>query len=509
MQKKQHPTPTSTSSSSSLNHHEEIIHELSTTMGIDIFAPLSQSEQLLAHSFGEFSHFVLHTAKEACLEILEMEMHKCVGGDDVESSVGILQGGSDIHSIYRVSFPTTPENDDHGSGKKKTKKNNANNAAVQLLHLYNQQCTSKSSMLTIDDIQRYMLEMLRRRQFHNSYRDGGYTRLGNLMFILQFGGPTLGQVRHIDNMLPNVQICLYMSYRCPSTIVYVVDDLDGLPVTDGETLIDFWERQYQHQQLQQGQQDKEEHYRPVPTLIKQILLDNVDRKLKDAWYTQYFTRWNTINGQLQCFGKLYQPVSHTLALDAVPPGTTLIAGGNDIHAGPPTTESRMFAFAIGISECVDNEYYEEGTDDYDHDADDASGKEEKVNDGEVQYSPVLLHIDLCCLLFNILDNEYNTLEKEDSVREAKLFLVHVLIRSVRDYPTKQYLLQIDEDRMGVRIWLDKVISNLLGNDDEHSIDDLIEEAASSDTIMYTPDVVKRRSKKKVRYKSKLKGSYGK
>jgi hypothetical protein len=198
-----------------------------------------------------------------------------------------------------------------------------------------------------------------------------------------------------------------------------------------------------------------------------------------------------------------------LALDAVPPGTTLIAGGNDIHAGPPTTESRMFAFAIGISECVDNEYYEEGTDDYDHD-DDASGAEEKVNDGEVQYSPVLLHNDLCCLLFSILENEYNTLEKEDLVREAKVFLVRVLIRLLRDCPTKQYLLQIDEDRMGVRIWLDKVISNLLGNDDEHSIDDLIEEAAGSDTILYSPDVVKRRSKrKKVRYKSKLKGSYGK
>ncbi|KAL7437228.1 hypothetical protein ACHAXH_005512 [Discostella pseudostelligera] len=470
-------------------------------MGIDIFAPLSQSEQLLAHSFGEFSHFVLHTAKEACLEILEMELHNSGRGGG-ESSVGVLQGGSDTHSIYRVSFPTTSENYDHGSGKKKTKKNNDNNAAVQLLHLYNQQCTNKSSMLTMDDIQRYMLEMLRRRQFHNSYRDGGYTRLGNLMFILQFGGPTLGQVRHIDNMLPNVQICLYMSYRCPSTIVYVVDDLDGLPVTDGETLVEFWER------LQEDQQENVKH-RPVPTLVKQVLLENGDRKLKDAWYTQYFTRWNTINCQLQCFGKLYQPVSHTLALDAVPPGTTLIAGGNDIHAGPPTTESRMFAFAIGISECVDNEYYEEGTDDYDHD-DDASGVEEKVNDGEVQYSPVLLHNDLCCLLFSILENEYNTLEKEDLVREAKVFLVRVLIRLLRDCPTKQYLLQIDEDRMGVRIWLDKVISNLLGNDDEHSIDDLIEEAAGSDTILYSPDVVKRRSKrKKVRYKSKLKGSYGK
>lgn len=330
------------------------------------------------------------------------------------------------------------------------------------------------------------------------------------MFILQFGGPTLGQVRHIDNMVPNVQICLYMSHRCPSTIVYVVDDLGGLPVVDGESLIDFWERQ--HHQQQQADENDNNLRQHVPTLIQQLLLDHGDRKLKDAWHTQYFARWNTINSQLECFGKLYQPVSRALALDAVSPGTTLIAGGNDIHAGPPTTESRMFAFAIGISEWCDDKEDEEGVEndsDYipdDEDDDDASRVGENVNDGEVQYSPVLLHIDLCCLLFSILDNEYNTLGKEDMVREAKIFLVHVLITLIREYPTKQYLLQIDEERVGIRTWLERVLDLVLGTDNTHLINELMNEAVGSDSILYSPDVIKRRSRKKnVRNKLKVKG----
>ena len=493
-------------------------------MNIDIFGPQSSSEKVLAHSFGEFSHFVLHTAKEACLEILEMELHRSCSS----SSVGILQGGSDSHSIYRVSFPTntTSKNDnDLGHvGKENVKRknstnNNNGNVAAQLLQLYNQQCTNKSSMLTMNDIQQYMLDMIsRRRRLRNRHGDRGFCeqqapRLGNLMFILQFGGPTLGQVRHIDNMVPNVQICLYMSRRCPSTIVYVVDDLDGFPVTDGETLIDFWERQYHHQHPSQQQEEEFPRRYSVPTLLKQILLDSGDRRLKDAWHTQFFTQWNTINVQLECFGKLFQPVSHTLALDAVSPGTTLIAGGNDIHAGPPTTESRMFAFAIGIISELD-ETHDYGTNiDRDlaqDDNDDASMEVKKVNDGEVQYSPVLLHIDFCCLLFSILDYEYNASDEKDLVRDAKVFLVHLLITSIRDYPTKQYLLQIDADRVGIRIWLEKILNLVLGNDDKHSITDLMDEAVNSDIILYSPDVVKRRARRKnVRRKSEMKVNGGK
>lgn len=520
-----YPKPSSSSSPSSNHHHENVIHELSKTMGIDIFGPQSSSEKVLAHSFGEFSHFVLHTAKEACLEILEMELHRSCS----LSSVGILQGGSDSHSIYRVSFPTntTSENDDDlGLGGKKNmkRKNSSNsnngNVAAQLLQLYNQQCTNKSSVLTIDDIQQYMLDMIsRRRRLRNRHGDRGFCeqqapRLGNLMFIMQFGGPTLGQVRHIDNMVPNVQICLYMSHRCPSTIVYVVDDLNGFPVTDGETLIDFWERQYHHQHQQQ--EEDASHRYSVPTLIRQILLDNGDRRLKDAWHTHFFTQWNTINAQLECFGKLFQAVSRTLALDAVSPGTTLIAGGNDIHAGPPTIESRMFAFAIGIisehdetGDCgtdTDRDYVHDG----DGDDDDASMEAKKVNDGEVQYSPVLLHFDFCCLLFSILDYEYNASDEKDLVREAKVFLVQILTTSIRDYPTKQYLLQIDADRVGIRIWLEKVLNLVLGNDDKHLINDLMDEAVNSDKILYSPDIVKRRARKKnVRRKSEMKVNGGK
>ena len=32
------------------------------------------------------------------------------------------------------------------------------------------------------------------------------------------------------------------------------------------------------------------------------------------------------------------------------PGTTLIAGGNEAHAGPRASKGRMFAFAIGVLE---------------------------------------------------------------------------------------------------------------------------------------------------------------
>ena len=51
-----------------------------------------------------------------------------------------------------------------------------------------------------------------------------------------------------------------------------MDDGDGLPVTDGNSLIDFWER----------------HEKNTPELVKNILLSKGDRKLKSKWYTKYF-----------------------------------------------------------------------------------------------------------------------------------------------------------------------------------------------------------------------------
>lgn len=441
-----------------LNFNHEVIREL-TEMGIDLFEPQSETEKSIAQLFFDFSNFVLHQEKNTCIEILENDLIN--GG----GSVGELQGGSDVYSIYRVSFPW----DDNDTTT------NKNNAAVQLLTLFNEQTgQSTKSSLTIEKIKQYMLGMCDRRS--NERNCTYYTSLGNLMFIMQFGGPTAGQVRHIDNMVPNLQICCYMSDSCPSTIVYAMDDGDGSPVTDGTSLIDFWER----------------YGKSVPELIKDILLNHGDRKLKSKWYTKYFASWNTINSQLLCFGKLYQPVAYQLGMETNIPGTTLLAGGNEIHAGPPTTVSRMFAFAIGIPserECIDTYNNSEIEDE----------EEGEENDGEVQYSPVLLHIDFCCLLFSVLDYEYKSSDNEDLVREAKHFLVGILIELVTDYPMKAYLLQIDEERVDIRSWLEHILNRI---DVNQSLDGLIEEAVISDAIMYTPDVIKRRSrKKKMRYKS--------
>ena len=310
-----------------------------------------------------------------------------------------------------------------------------------------------------------------------------YTSLGNLMFIMQFGGPTYGQVRHIDNMIPNVQICLYMSDCCPSTIVYEMDDGDGQPVTDGNSLIDFWERT----------KDKN-----IPQPIKKILQTNGDVKLKSKWYTKYFRKWKTLNSQLSCFRKLYQPVLYQLGIRETEPGTTLLAGGNEIHAGPPTTTDlgRMFAFAIGIPEEKEEE---EETDSIDNEEE----TEEHENDGEVQYSPVLLHIDFCCLLFSILDYEYIDGDNVAEVQDAKHYLVEILIELIVDYPMKAYLRQIDEVRSGIRSWLEHVLERI---ENKQSINALVEDAVTSEVILYSPDVIIKRRKKKKSKKHRLKES---
>jgi len=441
-----------------LSSNHEIIRSL-TEMGIDVFTPSSE----LASTFDEFSNFVLHQEKDTCLEILENDDSGCVGE---------LQGGSDAYSIYRVSFPT---NDDDSNIED-------NNAAVKLLNLFNKYTgRSSKSALTLEKIKHYMLSMCARRSRERNCVS--YASLGNIMFIMQFGGPTHGQVRHIDNMVPNVQICLYMSDCCPSTIVYEMDDGDGLPVTDGNSLIDFWERT----------KDKD-----IPQLIKDILQTNGDVKLKSKWYTKYFSHSDTLNSQLSCFGKLYQPVLYQLGLRETEPGTTLLAGGNEIHAGPPTTTDlgRMFAFAIGIPEEKEEEEESDSIDDDEE-------TEDNENDGEVQYSPVLLHIDFCCLLFSILDYEYSNGDNVAEVQDAKHFLVEILIELIVDYPMKTYLLQIDEVRSGIRSWLEHVLERI---ENKQSINALVEDAVTSEVILYSPDVIIKRRKKKKSKKHRLKES---
>jgi hypothetical protein len=480
-------------------------------MGVDVYEPPAGSrEGCLASIFGDFSDFVLSEERDACVELLESDLRR--GGRD--SSVGELQGGSDVHPIYRVSFPPSTSStssvvgrgggrggrDHHrgGNGRGTTKagrkgggnktKAPDNNAAVRLLDMYNRHRGGSGRTLTTSDIEQFMLSMCSRRAIERG-TSTNYHRLGNLMLVVQFGGPTPGQVRHIDNMVPNLQICMYMSRNCPSTIVYAIDDDEdrnvGSPVTDGASLLELWQRQ--RERRREG---------GVPYLVETMLLKYGSKNLGTLWHTRYFARWGTIDAQLLCFGRLYQPVSRALSL-TVEPGTTLLAGGNEVHGGPPTTGSRMFAFAIGIPEGGSDGVGGEGA----VFGENGDGGE---NDGEVQYSPVLLHIDFCCILFGMLDFEHHECgvgDVDDSAcREAKRFLVDVLIDLIRDYPMRQYLVQIDEERVGVRRWLDRVLERL---EDGLPITALAEEAVDSEGTLYSPEVIKRRScrKKKARPKS--------
>jgi hypothetical protein len=273
-----------------------------------------------------------------------------------------------------------------------------------------------------------------------------------------------------------------MSRRCPSTIVYEIDD-GGSPVIDGASLLEYW------QCLKSNS--------IVPNLLQTLLLNHGDTKLSNKWYTQHFALWESIISQLICFGKLYQPVACALGL-TVEPGTTLLAGGNEIHGGTPMTESGMFAFAIGVLD-QHNRGDEIAGDKENSLLPENDGRDEE-NDGEVQYSPVLLHIDFCCLLFSMLDFEFGSNANMDlACCGAKYFLVNILIDIICDYPMRQYLIQINEERTGVLIRLKCVLKKL---EDGSLISALVEEAVDSDDILYTPDVIKRRcKKKKVRLKA--------
>ena len=418
-----------------LNSEDEIKQVLNE-MDIGVYEPISKKEETLAEAMGAFSYFVLHEEPTKCQSILD---------NDTGGTVGALQGGNSHYSIYRVSI-----SDDNADFSK------SSDAAILLLRGFHSSRQGKrySSVLTIEKLKQYMLGMCARRAKESNSRN--YESLGNLMFILQFGGPTDGQVRHIDNMVPNIQICLYMSCNCPSTVVY---EMEGDPITDGRLLLEHWSN---------NEEDG------VPILIKRILEDRGDVLLKGKWYSKFFAFWGSIDSHLKCFGKLYQSVAfqHSLQTD---PGTTLLAGGNEVHAGPPTDGPRMFAFAIGIPE--------EGDDD---------AEENDDNDGEIQYSPVLLHIDFCSLLFSILDHEYPS-EPEEMVQKAKFFLLDILIKLIRDYPMKTYLQQISEDRSDLLIWLDELLSSW---SDEEIVRRLLNQAVEKKELFYSPDVVKRISRRK-------------
>ena len=484
---------------------EQVIKDTLHEIGVDVFEPSSKSDESIALALEEFSNYCLVTHSNKCLHILETSH---------DGSVGELQGGSTDYSIYRVSFP---EYGTITTTSSSTSNRNMTNAAETLLYEFNHyidQSRNHSTTLTLQDIQQYMLSMLQRRSAQR--KEPLCTQLGNIMFIMQFGGPTSGQVRHIDNMVSNIQVCLYMSNDCPSTIVYVMDELnvhhpnemeDGQEyedtffvndpdcgnettafITNSSLLLQYWEQKY---------------HKPIPNIIRDILDSESDVPLMSKWYTKYFGYWKTLNEHLYCFGKLYQDVRLELGLKTTTPGTVLLAGGNEVHAGPPTHGSRMFAFAIGIPEDDNDVPDNDGMYDYIRDHE---------NDGEVQYNPVLLHIDICTLLFVMMD--YNdayhgeksklktktrkTEEEHNHIKQAKRYLLDILVVFIQDYPMRAYLSQIKSDRVDLLSWMEKLLDSMDLNQQStgERLNDFIEEAVQSDAIFYTPEVIKKRYGKK-------------
>ena len=391
-------------------------------LGVDIVAPRGAREEAFASSLERFSAFVLEGERELCLGILEEFLEQ----DD--GSVGELQGGSDAHRIYRAVLPDDDGGDGGGGG-----------AAAALLRAFRSSPAGRGEALTAAKLRRAMLDGCGRAE-----------RLGNVMLVMAFG-PVPGQLRHIDGMDPNLQLCLYMTPDCPSTVCY---EMDGPAVDDAATLAARWRADG----------------RAAPAAVIAVLRARASLPLAATWWTRAFagSLGPTLDEGLRRFGKLYQRVARALATD-VDAGALLVAGGNEVHAGPRTARPRMFAFAVGIPE----------------------GHGGDANDGEVQYNPVLLHVDVCCVLFGDLD--FGPVAHDDAP-EAKRFLLGVLADAVRDAPDAEaYERQLGDDRAELRSWLAALARAV---DDARAVDALLAAAAASESLLFAPDVAKKRKKRK-------------
>ena len=128
------------------------------------------------------------------------------------------------------------------------------------------------------------------------------------------------------------------------------------------------------------------------------------------------------------------------------PGTLLSAGGNDVHAGPPTSSPRMFAFAVGVPEDAGDAPFTDG-------------------DGEVQYNAVLFHLDLCCVLFGRL------------AQDARMFLLRRLVEMVSEHPdAESYSRQLGDARADLAGWLAKLVEAL------PTVDHVLRDAAASESL---------------------------
>ena len=419
-----------------VNMKDREAREILDAMEVDIMEASGKKEQAMVDAMDAFSFFVLYEEREECRSILENHMG---------ATVGALQGGSDDEEIYRVVI-----DDDVKS---------ACGELLQRFRSSSREGKKFASLLTLDKFEEYMLGMCDRRSLSRSCRR--CTRVNNIMFILTFGS-TIGQVRHIDKMNPNLQICLYMSSDCPSTIVYHLEEPD---IINREQLVAYWEET-----------------RSVPLLIKSMLLSEYTSKnLSEQRHTKFFSFWGTIDTVLGTFGKLYRPVSSALAF-RVDPGVTLIAGGNEVHAGPPTTGPRMFAFAVGIPEKEDKDYsLREGDG-----GDDLNVGDAEDNDGEIQYCPALLHVDLSCILFITMELQFS--DRSEEHEGSKRFLLELLLELIKDQPQETYERLLPDSRSELRDWLGDVARSTLRGD-SYEVDKMMAMALKRDsTIFYPPDM---------------------
>lgn len=407
-------------------------------LGVDVFKP---HDDRMAEAMEAFSHFVLEEEKDLCQQILIRHLGR---------SVGELQGGSSDFEIYRVMI----SEDDSGEDGE---------ATDELLGAFYNAHFRYRHVMTKHKLQQYMLQMCQRRV---DLRGGNqtYEKLGNLMLILTFG-KTQGQVRHIDHMDPNLQICLYMSRDCPSTVVFALEEP---PITNTIELIHSWELY---------------HSDPVPVVLKDILLQMGSLPLVEKFYAKDFASWTTINHSLETFGKLYQKVSASFSMD-MEPGVTLVAAGNQVHAGPPTLHPRMFAFAIGIASNKGNE----------------DGFEED-NDGEAQYSPSLFHIDVCRILFGALDYDYasSELNSGETNLMCKAYLLNILVSLIRTYPEEPFDRLISDEFEDLRAWLLDIVGTL-GNGG--TISSLVAKAIESESMFYSSKIRQKRAKRRKRGRRK-------
>ena len=137
------------------------------------------------------------------------------------------------------------------------------------------------------------------------------------------------------------------------------------------------------------------------------------------------------------------------------------------------------------------------------DDDDENGDENEygANDGEVQYNPVLLHLDLCCILFGHLDFAPRKFDDVDAdadaaAARAKRFLLDRLVEAVRGAPDAEaYERQLGDDRADVRTWLSKLARSV---DDAAAVEMLLADATASESLLFAPDVAKKRKKRKYR-----------